>query len=172
MRAAPSPSTLDWPSPSSPPILPRDAGHVGAPHRSSEPRHRLGLPPCQASSAVFMPCHHHGEPPAPSHCPLSGLHLVSAHPAHQATPRPTVSRCLPCHCAGHGRGDRAPARPHVRLPGRLGRWPVGCQPGRGHLNRLLAHQSGRLWAVSRPNSRIIFSQYFLNYSISRNGSKL
>jgi hypothetical protein len=137
VRATPSPSTMDSLCPSSPPILPRDVGHVRATCRSLEHHHRLGPPPRRASSAVFMPHHRHGEPPSPSRCPVSGLHPGGAHPAHRAAPRPTVSRCRPQHCIGCGLGDHAPvrppARPCIRLQGRLGHWHVGCQFGRAAL---------------------------------------
>jgi hypothetical protein len=143
------------------PILPRDAGHVGAARRSSEHRHRLGPPPHRTSSAIFMSRHCHGEPPAPSCCPTSGLHPGGAHPAHRTAPLPTVSRCLPRYYAGRGRGDRAPvrapARPRVRLSGRLGHWPMGRQPDRGSLNRLLAQRSCRPRAESWHTSRKRFS---------------
>jgi hypothetical protein len=131
------------------------------PPSSSEHRHCLRTSSRRASSAVFVPCRRHGEPPAPSRCPASGLHPGGAHPAHRAAPRTTVSQCCPRHCTNCGHSDRAPvrvpARPRVQLPGRLGRWPVGRQPGRGRLNRLLAQRSCRPQAESRPTSRKQFS---------------
>jgi hypothetical protein len=122
------------------------------PFLRAPPPPRTAAAPRRASSVVFMLRHRDGEPPAPSCCPVSGLHPGCA---HQYAPRPTMSRCRPRHCAERGRSDRAPvrapARPHVRLSGRLGRWPMGHQPGRGCLSRLLAQRSCWPRAGFRPS---------------------